>query len=271
MLDLQAVTSSKDESKNFKESLLRGADGKEFLPVSVIYGPNAGGKSNVLKALSYAVNIVTNPITLLREINRMVPMLDCEPFRFDDTSRDIPTEFTFFFRPDKQYEYKYFIALQNNKIVEEYMYRKKIKHGSHVATVFDRTQDSIKLGSCFGKVKINLQINNSIPLLSFLAINYEIEPISIVVEWLQQITICDFFYKPLMIAMLEFFYEDKQIVRLMNDVGIDISDYQIQRDSADTSEWNVSVEHTVDNKKYQLNLVDESEGTQKLFELFPWV
>lgn len=271
VLDLQAVASSKDESRNFKESLLQTSDGKAFLPVSVIYGPNAGGKSNVIKALSYATNIVTSPITILKETNNLIPMISCEPFKFDESSKNEPTEFTFFFRPDEFYEYKYFISIKDEKIIEEYLYRKNIKPNSRTSIVFERTQDNIKLGSCISKAKINSQINNSIPLLSFLAINYEIEPISIVVEWLQQVTICDFFYKPLMIAMLDIFYEDKQVVRLMNDVGIDISDYKVQRDSADISKWGISVEHTINNKKYQLNLNEESEGTQKLFELFPWV
>lgn len=271
VLDLQAVASSKDETKNFKESLLRGSDGKEFLPVSVIYGPNGGGKSNVLKALSYAIRFITNPITLFKEINHMIPMIKCEPFKFDNLSQNNPTEFTFFFRFDVVYEYKYFIALKDNKIVEEYMYRKKISPGSRTSLVFERVQDFIRLGSCISKAKINTPINDSMPLLTFLAINYKIEPISSVINWFEEITIGDFFHKSVMIAMLGAMKRHDTITSVMNAVGINISGYQVNSDSSDISNWNVIVEHTVNNKKICLDLDDESEGTQKLFSLVPWV
>ena len=34
-----------------RDRVIQTEDGENFLPVSVIYGPNGGGKSNVLKAL----------------------------------------------------------------------------------------------------------------------------------------------------------------------------------------------------------------------------
>ena len=48
VFDMQAVS-----SQGFTDSLLKnGDDSKTYLPVSVIYGPNAGGKSTVLDALN---------------------------------------------------------------------------------------------------------------------------------------------------------------------------------------------------------------------------
>ena len=34
-----------------RDRIIKTEDGESFLPVSVIYGPNGGGKSNVLEAL----------------------------------------------------------------------------------------------------------------------------------------------------------------------------------------------------------------------------
>ena len=34
-----------------RDRIIKTEDGEGFLPVSVIYGPNGGGKSNVLEAL----------------------------------------------------------------------------------------------------------------------------------------------------------------------------------------------------------------------------
>jgi len=268
ILDLQAVASSKDESKNFKESLLRGSDGKEFLPVSVIYGPNAGGKSNVLKALSCAVSTITNPILLLKDFNTVTPPANCVPFKFDDISSHSPTEFTIFFRPDDQYEYKYFISLQNGKIVEEYMYRKKTKSKNSTSMIFERVQDSIKLGASVGKSRINTLVNDSLPYLTFLAINYNIEPITTAINWFTKITVCNF--SDVLFGMVSSYSLNnasfhERIVKSLNDVGIKINDFQIDENNK------IIVEHNVNNKLYHINLADESEGTQKLFSLLPWI
>lgn len=270
ILDLQAVASSKDESKNFKESLLRGADGKEFLPVSVIYGPNAGGKSNVLKALSCAVKIIMQPILILSGSNvNNILSAACVPFKFYDISLNAPTEFTFFFRPDDQYEYKYFIALQNDKVIEEHMYRKKAKPGSRPSIVFEREQDSIVIGACIKSSKINTQINDSLPYLSFLAINYKLEPISAVINWFEGVTICEnvgIIFKQFLPVMLKDPENHDYAIHIMNEVGINISDYQV-----DDLNNKITVQHNVNNKEFWMNLDDESEGTQKLFALVPLI
>lgn len=270
ILDLQAVASSKDESKNFKESLLRGADGKEFLPVSVIYGPNAGGKSNVLNALSCVVKIIMQPILVLKELNVVTTVNSaCVPFKFDEVSSNNPTEFTFFFRPDDQYEYKYFIALQNGKVIEEQMYRKKVKPGSRPSLVFEREQDSIELGACIKSSKINTEINDSLPYLSFLSINYNLEPISTVINWFEGISICEnanFIIKQILPVMLKSQENHDYAIHIMNEVGINISDYKV-----DDSNNKITVQHNVNNKKFLMDFADESDGTQKLFALIPWI
>lgn len=268
ILDLQAVASSKDETKNFKESLIRGSDGKEFLPVSVIYGPNGGGKSNVLYALSCAIRTIILPVIAMKNPKINPSQVEFSPFIFDESSLNAPTEFTFFFRPDEQYEYKYFIALQNGNITEEYMYRKKIKSGGQAAKIFERIQDYIGLGPCIKQAKINTQISDSIPLLSFLYNFFKLEPITIAyrffrifVPYFDDITI-----KGFTAEALQNYSKNDNIIRIMNDVGINISDFQVDNDQP-----NITVEHTINNKKFQFNLGDESEGTQKLFSIIPWI
>ena len=62
ILDLQPVAIS--EHRNH---ILTDVDGEKFLPLAVIYGPNGGGKSNILKALRVLVAKVMNPIFLSKE------------------------------------------------------------------------------------------------------------------------------------------------------------------------------------------------------------
>lgn len=273
VLDLQAVASSKDETKNFKESLLRGSDGKEFLPVSVIYGPNAGGKTNVLEAFICAVGIVLQPVFVLKALNIVIPVINSTPFKFDDISSKKPTEFMLFFRPDEEYEYKYFIAVQNGTIIEEYLYRRRTKPGSRASMVFERVRDSIKLGSCIGKSNINTQINDSIPYLSFLAVNYKLEPIITVIDWFEKCAIYNYSERAAdsrTIAMLKDSKKRDSIIKLMNDVGINISNLQV-KDSCDMSNRSVLVEHTVNSEKFHLALSYESDGTKKLLNILPYV
>ena len=45
-----------------KETLIKGKNDDEFLPVISLYGPNGGGKSTVLEALIYLRNFVLYPL-----------------------------------------------------------------------------------------------------------------------------------------------------------------------------------------------------------------
>ena len=49
----------------FEDNLIRRDNVSDLLPVSVVYGPNGGGKSNLMMALAYMISIVTNPIVQL--------------------------------------------------------------------------------------------------------------------------------------------------------------------------------------------------------------
>ena len=55
--DFQAAALSE-----FKDSLIKTEKGNDILPVGVIYGPNGGGKSNLLAALGCVISLVTEPV-----------------------------------------------------------------------------------------------------------------------------------------------------------------------------------------------------------------
>ena len=46
----------------FNDSLIVTDKASDVLPVSVIYGPNGGGKTNLLAALSAAISLVVSPV-----------------------------------------------------------------------------------------------------------------------------------------------------------------------------------------------------------------
>ncbi|HCT91984.1 MAG TPA: hypothetical protein DF613_11500, partial [Lachnospiraceae bacterium] len=55
--DMQAAAISEHE-----DEIIKDIDGELFLPVSAIYGPNGGGKSNVLEALHTLNSKVLRPL-----------------------------------------------------------------------------------------------------------------------------------------------------------------------------------------------------------------
>ena len=55
--DMQAAAISEHENRIIKDQ-----DGEMYLPVSAIYGPNGGGKSNVLAALHTLVAKILRPL-----------------------------------------------------------------------------------------------------------------------------------------------------------------------------------------------------------------
>lgn len=269
VFDMQAVS-----SQGFTDSLLQsGDDRKTYLPVSVIYGPNAGGKSNVLDALNCVNALVMKPILIFK--NKVIKKAKVEwtPFLFDDTSRNEPTEFELYFRPNNNYEYRYALKISNEIIVEEYLYRRKIGTRSRIATIFERDSNGIKLGGSINKASINTEVNDQMPYLSFLYINYKLDPVILAVKWFEKCIMRNYANpdaeKHLIIGKGDSF--KIKLIGLMNNVGINISNFEFIEKSPDDSSVDIIFEHTVNKKKYQLNINQESDGTQKLFNVLPLV
>ena len=61
VLDFQATA-----IPEFKDSLIYDDDKVSLLPVEVVYGPNGGGKTNLLLALGCLVSTVSRPIFDIR-------------------------------------------------------------------------------------------------------------------------------------------------------------------------------------------------------------
>lgn len=87
---------------------------EDLLKTTAIYGANASGKSNILKAFTCAILMVRN--------SNLIPVGGkwnfIKPFLFDETSKNKPSEFEFVFIAN-DVKYKYFFSADTNKIYEE--------------------------------------------------------------------------------------------------------------------------------------------------------
>lgn len=251
----------------FSDSLLTSDKGSALLPVGVIYGPNGGGKSNLLLALSSLIGTVVKPIYDLEKNRQNVIIqhrVNYAPFLFDEESRNQPTEFEIFFRQGRN-EYRYYLALLNDEIFSESLYWRAIG-GKKTGTVFEREQSGIVLGSKFNKAGINRSVNPKMPYLSFLAINYDIPIITEVQNWFESCIIRS--YANPVVDRQVMISQDKKvrerIIQALNDMGIDMTGYRF-----DEEERQLYTQRTVNGKLYELPFDDESDGTKKLIAALP--
>lgn len=251
----------------FSDSLLTSDKGSALLPVGVIYGPNGGGKSNLLLALSSLIGTVVKPIYDLEKNRQNVIIqhrVNYAPFLFDEESRNQPTEFEIFFRQGRN-EYRYYLALLNDEIFSESLYWRAIG-GKKTGTVFEREQSEIVLGSKFNKAGINRSVNPKMPYLSFLAINYDIPIITEVQNWFESCIIRS--YANPVVDRQVMISQDKKvrerIIQALNDMGIDMTGYRF-----DKEERQLYTQRTVNGKLYELPFDDESDGTKKLIAALP--
>ena len=102
-LDMQAAAISEHADR-----IIRDSDEQLFLPVAAIYGPNGGGKSNVLEALQALGTMVLKPIHATKQ-NRVADYkfnrYPVKPFVFSDEGKNSPTEFEILFRTENAAKY----------------------------------------------------------------------------------------------------------------------------------------------------------------------
>ena len=108
-----------------EESLLRIKDNIPILPVALLFGANASGKSNILRAFGMMRQMVLNSVRL----NPDDALDEYDPFLLDEGSRNNDTEFEAEFivdtRLDMKPHYRYGFSFSGKIISEEWLYRQK--------------------------------------------------------------------------------------------------------------------------------------------------
>lgn len=248
------------------ESVISREKMSDLLPVGVVYGPNGGGKSNLLKAFACLVSTVVKPVADLGKTREALILqlgVDCIPFLLDDKSRNESTEFQVFFRTNGN-EYQYNLAIRKEEIVSESLSWRTIG-GKKTGVVFERDFSEIDLGASINKISVNKQVNPKMPYLSFLAINYDFPVIAEVISWFES-CIIQSYANPFVDSRIFVANEGikKSIIRALNDLDIDIADYRFSDDKKQ-----LFTIRTVNEKSYELPFEYESDGTRKLLAALP--
>lgn len=267
--DMQAAAISEHEN-----NIIRDKDGELFLPISAIYGPNGGGKSNVLEAMHTLASKVLRPLYATGDKEERIFLqkrLLIEPFAFSKETKSQPTEFEIFFRTEIA-EYRYKLHIMKDVVNYESLDRVKLDTGRRSA-LFERDTEEISLKGVFSKLKASEDLSATLPLLSYLGITYKKnEVVKDVLDWFEYGI--DFLNYGNPIEELRMAVSNSEDVKqlmldMIQEMDLDIVDFRVVEDENDRID--VYTKHLVDGYETGLNLLEESSGTRKLFCLMPFI
>lgn len=267
--DMQAAAISEHEN-----NIIRDKDGELFLPISAIYGPNGGGKSNVLEAMHTLASKVLRPLYATGDKEERIFLqkrLLIEPFAFSKKTKSQPTEFEIFFRTEIA-EYRYKLHIMKDVVNYESLDRVKLDTGRRSA-LFERDTEEISLKGVFSKLKASEDLSATLPLLSYLGIIYKKnEVVKDVLDWFEYGI--DFLNYGNPIEELRMAVSNSEDVKqlmldMIQEMDLDIVDFRVVEDENDRID--VYTKHLVDGYETELNLLEESSGTRKLFGLMPFI
>uniref|UniRef100_UPI0025D095F0 AAA family ATPase n=1 Tax=Sulfurimonas sp. TaxID=2022749 RepID=UPI0025D095F0 len=134
------ATAIQDHSKNIFE------DGKQtLLKSSVIYGPNASGKSNLLNAMNFMRSFVENSATEYKPNDT----IEVEPFKLNTLTKKKPSLFETTFIHN-EIKYRYGFRLDSNIVQDEWLFQTKIRE----TKLFIRTGQEFDLSKAFSEGKL---------------------------------------------------------------------------------------------------------------------
>lgn len=249
-------------------------DDERFLPIIALYGTNGGGKSNVLEALVSLRNIVLSRIALSTSPgtvgDRMIKSADItnKYYKFDNRCETAPIEFDVLFRTFRN-EYRYQLAIVGHSIIKENLYMRPIAEENAVL-VFERSRHDCNAGEILNGMRVD-KVNNTMPLLSHIAINYDIDVIKDAVGWFERLHCLN--YDALDLDKRAMIPNDERLknvfLQALQEVEIPITGLRIEKDVFG-SVTNIYTQRVLSNGlTKELNLNDESSGTIKLFNLMP--
>lgn len=260
------------------------------LKSAAIYGANASGKSNLLKAFTCAILMVRTS-SLIAVGQKWVFL---RPFLFDEESKNKPSEFEFVFKTNGV-KYKYYFSADENKVYDEvldayytqkptnifrrtntnnyefYVDKKKLE-----ALSMNNTENKLFLATAttwnYDKTKdAYLWFVNGIDTYdSFNNItDKDLIAYSNDSENLKEFALKLLNKADILIKDVTVHYEEKEIDNLL------LAPLEKSNDKYKVKNINIELEHEVmvgnDKHNYKLNFVDESSGTKVLFAFAPFL
>lgn len=264
------------------DATLIHVDNDKLLPVSVIYGPNGGGKSSALMALNSLRNIVLSPVIQLAYMKKKNEQLGEASiaqlqsslqdrhaetyYKLDDDGKNRPTNYSILFRV-KDSKYRYELSCHNEAILTENLY---IQKGDEIKPVFERDEDGVYVCDELNGVDLE-NMNESLPLLSYISMLKNIEIVDMAISFFLQIRIMNFDRpdKDRQILVDQIEHDNTRICNVIQSMGIDISGIEVEYNDDGTVN-DIYTRHILENGiEKRLTLSEESSGTRKIISILP--
>lgn len=275
--------------KEIPENLIQGKN-ENYLKSAVIYGANASGKSNLIKAINTVIMIIQNS-------NNMQPgtKLPVVPFKFDENYINKPSAFEFIMLINN-IKYVYGFVADSSKVYEEYLYY--YPNGKETE-IFERTQvNQYHFTNAEKLLKDISKRNLENKLFLATATTWNYEKTKPVFDYITKSINVIFDYEALKGYSFNQYNDDKDgelkefSLNILNETEININDYIVSNIEMTEKQLlslpseirklfptgvkniNVRTSHNIEDengkiRNIQLDFAEESLGTQNIFLLNP--
>jgi len=278
-----------DEIKGHEEYNLIPVGGRHILKTAVIYGANASGKSNLIKAMGFMRGIIVNSLKLNPD-EPIVPPQNYPSFQLDIKTAEAPIEMEVTFLYDDVY-YRYGFVLDANRIHREWLYHAPKESETRL---YERILNKKPYISKIFNSKILNDLPDNTLWLAALA-KYTDSPARRVMEWvLNTFNVVagtdEESYEAFTYSKIEEYREDILNFLKVADTGIEdiflesVTEEDLPNNISKTLRKNLKklissetkqlvFQHSIFNDKGKATgkksweLINESAGTQKLFAL----
>lgn len=241
-------------------------NGTRLLRLAVIYGSNAGGKSNVLKAIEALCRF------WFAEPQNMDTMTMAKPFLLDSTSSCEPSLFSMKFWVDG-IRYWYQLSTTRNRVYSEKLsYYKTVQPIMIFERQLNDEQSVVRYNTSVQKISNDEQqalLLHCLPNMSFFAarghVNMKMQHVDAVRTWMRQFMPLISPERSLSDYSKEMLEENMDFRSYMLDflghADFNITDMRVRKDS-------IGFEHTIETSQgtehYELGIEDQSAGTSRV-------
>lgn len=267
----------------------------DLLKTAAIYGANASGKSNILKALTCSILMVRN--------SNLIPVGGkwnfIKPFLFDKTSKNKPSEFEFIFI-ENNIKYRYFFSADANRIYDEIL---DVYNSQKPSNIFTRIKtNNYEFTKDKNKLETLAANNTENKLFLSTATNWNYDKTKDAYLWFANaIDTYDSFENIADNDLIDYSKNDaglknfalkllKEADILIKDITVDYEEKEADNTMIDmlvpplarngekikVKNVNIELEHEIKDAddtyhSYKLNFTDESSGTKVLFAFAPFL
>lgn len=263
---------------------------EKILPVSAIFGANASGKSNVLEAFKYMTIYVMNSFEYGDEADSKKNnkrFFKPTPFLFDENSKEAESSFEVYFI-DKEENggktYNYGFTVNKTGVCEEWLnYKSKSSRGDF-KRIFYRNGNKLDLSGIPVKSQENLKIAlEKETLIVSLGAKLKIEKLKFIRDWFGNNDFASFGI-PIENLLLSTYIPDgfteskevqQKVVKYFSTFDPSIIGFEVEEIKSDNEDgkekYKISAVHKMidSDKTVSIPLSSESDGTLKMFSLYP--